>query len=297
MLHHGVVAYQPTLVSAAPDATRLALATIDKARARAERSDRYPTIIGAHLEGPFLSPERPGVHPPVQLRTPDPGLLDTLLDAGLVSMVTLAPELPGAFDLIDRLCRTGIVVSVGHSDASCRQAISAFDHGARSVTHLYNAMRPIAGRDPGLAGTALVDDRAVLLVIVDRHHVADELVRLAFRAAPDRVALITDALPAADTSLASTSLGETPIEIADGIARDRHGILAGSLLTMDAAVRNAVDIGIDPVIAIDAASRVPAKLMDRDDVGGLAPGCTANLIVLDDAFQITQVVRRGMPVL
>jgi N-acetylglucosamine-6-phosphate deacetylase len=297
MLRHGVVGYQPTLVSAPPDATRAALATIGRVQSEAERSGRYPAIIGAHVEGPFLSPRRPGVHPPSLLRIPDAGLLDTFLEAGPVSMVTLAPELPGALDLVARLTRAGVVVSVGHSDASCQDAISAFERGARSVTHLFNAMRPIAGRDPGLAGRALVDHRVVMLAIVDRLHVADELIRLAFGAAPGRIALITDALPAADTQLTATSLGGTEIGIVDGIARDSRGILAGSLLTMDAAVRNAIDLGIDPAVAIDAASRVPANLIDRDDLGILAPGGEANLVVLDDAFQITQVLRRGTPVL
>ena len=141
-----------------------------------------------HLEGPFLSPNRLGTHEAASRRDPDLALLERLLDSGPVRLMTLAPELPGATELIDRLLERGVAVSLGHTDATAEQANAAFDRGARSVTHLYNAMRPFLHRDPGIVGAALARDDVVVWIIVDGIHLAPETVRVTWRAARGRIA-------------------------------------------------------------------------------------------------------------
>ena len=156
-----------------------------------------PRILGVHLEGPFLSPRRLGTHGAAARRDPDPALLDRLLDGGPVRLMTLAPELPGADALILRLLERGVTVSLGHSDATAEQANAAFDLGVRTVTHLFNAMRPFMHRDPGIVGAALARDDVIVQLILDGVHLASETATVALRAAPGRVALVTDSIAAA----------------------------------------------------------------------------------------------------
>ena len=153
----------------------------------------FPRVVGAHLEGPFLSPERLGTHPLEHRRDPDLALLERLLDAGRVTTFTLAPELAGADALIERLLEREIVVSAGHTNATAAQAHAAFDLGVSTVTHLFNAMRPFRSRDPGIVGVALTRRDVYVQMIVDGHHLADETVRLIWAAAGGRVALVSDA--------------------------------------------------------------------------------------------------------
>ena len=150
-----------------------------------------PRVVGAHVEGPFLSPERLGTHPREHRRDPDLALLDRLLDAGRVTELTLAPELPGAEALIQRLLERGVVVSAGHTNATAAQAHAGFDLGVSTVSHLFNAMRPFRSRDPGIVGVALTRRDVFVQMIVDGHHLADETVRLIWAAAAGRVALVT----------------------------------------------------------------------------------------------------------
>src|SRR5207237_4587730 len=154
----------------------------------------WPRILGVHLEGPFLSPRRLGIHPAASCRPPDVELLERLLAAGPVQLVTLAPELPGAEALIDRLLRGEVAVSCGHSDATAEEAEAAFDLGIRTVTHLFNAMRPFRHRDPGIAGAALAREDVIVQVILDGFHLAPETATVVWRAATGRVALVTDAI-------------------------------------------------------------------------------------------------------
>ena len=190
LLECGVTAFQPTLITA-PEADLVA------ALAEVPREEIGPRVIGAHLEGPFLSPKRLGAHPASAQRDPDAALLARLLDAGPVSTMTLAPELDGALELIDALTERGVVVSCGHSDATAEEAGRAFDRGAVTVTHLFNAMRPLQHRDPGIAGAALARDDVIVQMILDGHHLADETARVVWRAAAGRVALVSDAIAAA----------------------------------------------------------------------------------------------------
>ena len=288
LLLAGVTAYQPTFITSAEESTVEAL--------RAMPADAPgPRILGAHLEGPFLSPHRPGTHPPSHLRAPDVALLDRLLDAGVVTQMTLAPELPGADALVERLRERGVVVSAGHTNATAQEAGHAFDLGVGGVTHVFNAMRPFRPRDPGIAGAALTRAGVVICMVVDGRHLADETVRLVWSCAAGRVALVTDAMSAAGTGSSGTfQLGDVEVTVEDGAAPMREdGTLAGSVLTMIEAVRNLHALGVPFEQAVGAATEVPARFLARADVGVLEPGAPADAVVLDDRLEIRAVLCSG----
>jgi len=282
LLRTGVTAYQPTFITAAESAL------VDAVNAMPTNGS-LPRIIGAHVEGPFLSPERLGTHPHTHRRDPDLELLDRLLESGRVSEVTLAPELPGAAALIQRLLERGVVVSAGHSNATSSEAHDAFDLGVSTVSHLFNAMRPLRSRDPGIVGVALTRRDVFVQLIVDGHHLADETVRLVWAAAAGRVALVSDATAGAANGGGTYRLGDVEIEVADGAPTREDGVLAGTVLTMIEAVRNLHALGISFEDAIGAASVVPARIVGRPDLGVLEPGGHADVVVLDDRLEIDQV--------
>ena len=250
-------------------------------------------MLGVHLEGPFLSPARLGAHPPEARRDPDPALLERLLAAGPVRLVTLAPELPGADELIDLCLGRGVAVSCGHSDATADEAAAAFDRGARAVTHVFNAMRPLRHRDPGIAGAALVRDDVVVQMIVDGVHLAAETAALVWRSAHGRVALVTDAIAGAGLGDGTVRLGDLEIEISDGVARSPSGVLAGSTLTMIQAVRNLHALGASFEEAVGAATTVPARVVGEPDAGRLDVGAPADVVVLTDELEIERVLVAG----
>lgn len=294
LLLAGVTAYQPTFITSA-EAT-----TVDALRAMPSVGVG-PRVLGAHLEGPFLSPQRPGMHPVEHLRAPDLALLDRLLDAGRVTEMSLAPELPGADALIQRLRDRGVVVSAGHTDATAAEASRGFDLGITGLTHVFNAMRPLRSRDPGVAGAALTRPDIVVKVIVDGHHLASEIVKLVWACAAGRVALITDAMGAAGAPTESGSggtfrFGEVEVEVEAGAAPMREdGTLAGSVLTMIDALRNLHALGVPFEQAVGAATVVPARFLGREDVGVLEPGGPADIVVLDDRLDIQTVLCAGTP--
>jgi N-acetylglucosamine-6-phosphate deacetylase len=289
LLLAGVTAYQPTFISSAESSTVEGLRAIPT-------GSPGPRILGAHLEGPFLSPDRPGTHPLSHLRAPDVALLDRLLDAGVVTQMTLAPELPGADALVARLRERGVAVSAGHTNATAEEAHHAFDLGVGGVTHVFNAMRPFRSRDPGIAGAALTRSGVVICMVVDGHHLADETVRLVWACAPGRVALVTDAMAAAETGShgGTFQLGDVEVEVEDGAPpMTEDGTLAGSVLTMIEAVRNLHALGVPFEQAVGAATEVPARFLGRDDVGLLEPGAPADVVVLDDRLEIQAVLCSG----
>ena len=199
-------------------------------------------------------------------------LAERLVGAGPVTTMTLAPELPGALELIDWLVARDVVVSCGHSDADAAQAYAAFDRGARAITHVYNAHRRWRPRDPGIAGAALVRPDVTVQAIVDGVHLAPETAYGAFLAARERFCLVTDAIEAALLDPGEYELGGRPVRSRDGAVRLPDGTLAGSVLTMDEAVRNLVASGADWTDAVHAASTAPARLLGRDDLGRLRAG-------------------------
>jgi N-acetylglucosamine-6-phosphate deacetylase len=286
LLETGVTAFQPTLITAPEDDLVAAL--------RAVPADAIgPRVLGAHLEGPFLSPKRLGAHPAEARRDPDAALLERLLTAGPVATMTLAPELPGALELVDLLHERGVVVSCGHSDATAEEASLAFDRGVGTVTHLFNAMRPLSHRDPGIVGAALARDDVVVQLILDGNHIADETARVVWRAAAGRVALVTDAIAAAGVGDGSYRLGSVDVGVRDGVARRDDGVLAGSVLTMLEAVRNLHLLGVPLVDAIAAATSVPARVVRRPSLGVLTPGGDADIVVLDDRLELRTVLVSG----
>jgi N-acetylglucosamine-6-phosphate deacetylase len=254
------------------------------ATARASAGAR---VLGVHLEGPFIAASRRGAHNPAWIIPPDEKTIGALLAAGsgLVRVVTLAPEIPGAMAAIEQLTGAGALVSVGHSDATAQQVAAAATAGARMVTHLFNGQRPLHHREPGVVGQALTDTRLASGLIADTHHVASPVAALAFRAAPGRIFLVTDAAASAGMPAGHYVLGGEPIDLANGDGAPpvrADGTLAGSALRMDAAVANMVAAGIGLPDAVAAATRIPADLVGRPDLGRIAPGAAADLTWLGD---------------
>jgi N-acetylglucosamine-6-phosphate deacetylase len=286
----GVVAYQPTLVSSPPEAYEAPLAAL--AAAMAEPGGRA-RILGVHLEGPFLSSEWAGAHDPAHLVEPDLALADRLCDAGPVATITLAPELARGLELVERLVRRGVRVSIGHSDADATVAHAAFDRGACAITHVHNAHRRWRARDPGPAGVALVRPDVWVQAIVDGIHLAPESALGAFLAAGRRFCLVTDAVEAAGMPPGGYRLADRVVHVDGGAVRLADGTLAGSVLTMDTAVRNLVGCGVGLPEAIHAASTAPARMLGRDDLGVLRPGVPANIAVLNDGLTVERTIVNG----
>jgi N-acetylglucosamine-6-phosphate deacetylase len=286
LLETGVTTFLPTFITAPEDRLLAALRGVPTGA-------DGPRIPGVHLEGPFLSPRRLGIHPARSRRDPDVSLLERLLAAGPVRLVTLAPELAGADELIRTLLSHEIAISCGHSDATADEANAAFDAGVRTVTHLFNAMRPFRHRDPGIAGAALARDDVVVQIILDGLHLAPETVSVVWRAAAGRVALVTDAIAGAGAADGTYRLGGLDIEIRDGAARGPGGELAGSTLTMLAAIRNLHALGVPLEQAVEAATEVPARVLRLPTVGRIASGLPADVVVLTDDLEIERVLVGG----
>ncbi|MGZ4382963.1 MAG: N-acetylglucosamine-6-phosphate deacetylase [Gaiellaceae bacterium] len=288
LLETGVTSYQPTLITSPEERLTAALAQMPR-----RHEPGQPRILGAHVEGPFLSAKRIGTHPLEWRRDPDAALLGRLLEAGPVRHVTLAPELPGADELIGLLLARGISVSFGHTDATARQANAGFDRGVRTVTHLFNAMRPLSHREPGIVGAALSRDDVIVQIIADGVHVDFEVVKVVWRSKPGGVALVTDALSAAGAGDGTFTLGDVEVVVRDGVARGPGGMLAGSVLTMIEAVRNLHAVGATLEQALGAATAIPASIIGESEAGRIAPGTVADIVVLDDNLEIQRVLVGG----
>jgi N-acetylglucosamine-6-phosphate deacetylase len=280
----GVTAFLPTFITAPLGALGAALRSAPEKIRSAGTGAR---VLGVHTEGPFISPARKGAHNEAWIIDPAPAAVDELIDAGqgVLRLVTLAPERDGALAAITRLTAAGIEVSVGHSDATAALVARAADHGARMVTHLFNAQRPLHHREPGVVGQALTDQRLTSGLIADMHHVSPAACVLALRAAPGRIAAVTDAAACAGMPPGSYQLGGEEIVLPPGDGEPpvrRDGTLAGSALRMDVAVANLTAAGIGLAEAVGAATRVPADLIGRADLGRIAPGAAADLVWLGD---------------
>ncbi|HEX3288841.1 MAG TPA: N-acetylglucosamine-6-phosphate deacetylase [Mycobacterium sp.] len=254
-------------------------------------------IVGAHLEGPFLSPSRCGAHDPAHLAPPDRAVLARLLDAvrGHLSVVTIAPELPGALGVIDDLVAAGVVAAVGHTDATYDVAREAFERGASLATHLHNGMRAVHHREPG-AVLAALDSHALCEVINDGVHVHPAVVREVLARGPARLILITDAMSAAGVGDGQYTLGGRNVVVNSGCARlAETAQLAGSTLTMAQALRRTVEQGVPIQVATAAAATNPASALGRhDDIGSIETGRYADLVVLDQDLRVDAVMVHGL---
>jgi N-acetylglucosamine-6-phosphate deacetylase len=312
----GCTAFLPTFVTA--PVPRLADALRRAAGFAGQLPARGARVLGVHLEGPFISPARHGAHNPEWIIPASPAAVAELLAAGegLLRLVTLAPEVDGGLAAIGSLTAAGVLVSVGHSDATAAQVAAAAGAGARMVTHLYDAQRPLHHREPGVVGQALADPRLTSGLIADLHHVSAVACAIAFAAAPGRICLVTDAAACAGRPPGEYLLGGERIVLSPGAGAPPHradGTLAGSALRMDVAVANMVAVlaqGGDPpeppdrrfapsggepprrgadhpalAAVVAAATRIPADLIGRPDLGRLAPGAAADLVWLDDELR------------
>lgn len=286
----GVTSYLPTAISSpAAFYPRLFAAF---AAARGAPGARP---LGLHLEGPFLSPERKGAHSRAIIEAADPRLFALFLDEDAVRLVTVAADRPDALPWIPRLRDRGILVSLGHTDATDEQVARGADAGARMATHLYNAMSPFSHRAPGAIGAVLVDDRLTAGLIVDGVHSHSAAVQLALKAkGADRVALVTDMISAAGMAPGTYTLGGEPVVVDETSARRPDGTLAGATLTLDQAVRNVVQwTDTTPAQALRMAGEVPARLLGLDRLGRLVVGAEADLVLLDDGLHVEGAVIAG----
>lgn len=255
-------------------------------------------ILGSHLEGPFLDPAHKGAHDETLLRDPDLAAVQRLLDAGrgTVRQVTLAPELPGGLDAIRLVVAAGAAAAVGHTGADFAATQAAFEAGATILTHAFNAMPGLHHRHPGPVAAAASDPRVTLEVIADGVHLHPQVARMAFAAAPGRIALVTDAMAAAGHADGRYELGSLGVEVTDGVARLAvGGAIAGSTLTQDAALRRTVEAGVRLADAVAALTATPARAIGRgDDLGSLAAGFTADAVLLTGALEVRSVWTAGI---
>jgi len=290
----GVTAFLPTLVSRGAADYDLAFAAFDTFAGAAEATDATGAeaparALGLHLEGPLLAAARRGAHARPPIEQADAALVERLADPRRVRVVTLAPERDGVPALVARLSARGIVVALGHTDASFEAFTAAVDAGATLATHVFNAMSPLHHRAPGATGAALTDDRVTALMIADGVHTHPAAFKLAVRAkGGGRLALVTDATPGAGLGPGVSHLGSQSVVIDQTSARLPDGTLAGSTLTMDRAIRNAVAFaGLTAGQAVRLATAVPARVLGLGDRGSLFAGARADLVLLDEALNVT----------
>jgi N-acetylglucosamine-6-phosphate deacetylase len=285
----GVTAFLPTLVSSAaavyPKTCEAFLASRNAAGARP---------LGLHLEGPFLSPHRPGAHRLEAIRNARADVFDVFLRNDVLRLVTLAPEIAGGRDRIRFLRSHGVLVSLGHTDATYEEFAEGVDAGARMGTHLFNAMSPFRHRAPGSVGAALLDDRLTVGIIPDGVHCHHAALRLAVKAkGADRVCLVTDAIAGAGMPPGMYQLDGQDVQVTDTLAQLEDGTLAGSILTFDQGVRNVVKWGYSVADACRMSSEVPAKLLGLSSKGSLSPGFDADLVLLDPELRVLSTFVEG----
>jgi N-acetylglucosamine-6-phosphate deacetylase len=298
MIKHGVTSYCPTTVTAPVDATLRSLDALGKAIDSGSSDGKRAHPLGVHFEGPFLSHAKRGVHPPTLLQPASRELFERMWQAsgGRVSVMTIAPEIEGALDLIAEASRRGVCVSLGHSDAELPQARAAINAGARHATHTFNAMRPLDHRDPGLLGAILTDPAVTADIIVDGIHVDPVVVDLFLRTkGVEGAVLITDAISATGMPDGSYMLGGFAVQVHGGRC-EFDGRLAGSVLTLDRAVRNTMKFAnVSLQNAIRMATFNPASVLGiAKRKGSLSVGADADIVVFTPAGEVVRTVVGGV---
>ncbi|HXW56996.1 MAG TPA: N-acetylglucosamine-6-phosphate deacetylase [Candidatus Cybelea sp.] len=299
---YGTTSLVATTVTAPADATCKSLEGIARyirKHAEAGANGRVSAeILGIHLEGPFLSKAQRGVHPPEYLLKPSTEILDRFLESadGLVRMITMAPELPGGLEFVAHAAQAGLLVSLGHTDATYEQAANAIRAGAHHATHTYNAMRPFNHRDPGVIAAVMTDPDVTAEIIADLVHVAGPAIQVLLGVKGfDTVVAITDGIAATGMGDGSYRLGSFEVTVRDGICRNAEGRLAGSTLTLDRAVRNLVSLGVPLLDAVRMATVLPARRLGLAGKKGIiAVGSDADLVVLTPDLQVAGVMTRGV---
>jgi N-acetylglucosamine-6-phosphate deacetylase len=297
----GTTSFLATTVTADADDTCRAVEGISSYIAAQHESNRpRAEILGIHFEGPFLSKERRGVHPTEFLQLPSAEFLQRLIQAssGNARILTIAPELMGAMPCIDAARSLGMIVSIGHTDATYEQARAAVAHGAHHATHVYNAMRPFTHRDPGVIGAVLTTPELTAELIADGIHVDEIAMKVLLQAkGANGVVLISDGLSATGMPDGKYLLGGIEVTVTGGVCRNSEGKLAGSTLTLDRSLRNVVKLGVPFVDAVRMLTVNPATLLGIEfKKGALRTGADADIVLLDNSFEITQVWVRGCPV-
>ncbi len=297
-VQHGATTLYPTTITNPWEKIIGALKGVKAVQAEADPT--LPDLPGVHLEGPFISPERLGAQPPLT-RIPTLEDLSELLAFGVIRLVTLAPEITGAAQAAQRFAQAGVRVSVGHTVASY-EAVRAFGKTVREAggtlgfTHLYNAMGGLEGRDPGIVGAALADIDAYSELILDFRHVHPGSFLATLQAKPDRLHLMTDCIRAGGLGDGETELGGQRVSVRNGAATLPDGTIAGSTLTLDRALQNAVSLGVGLEQASRMLSEIPARYMGLNDRGSLSRGKRADLVVLDRDLEVQAVYVAGRQV-
>lgn len=296
LVRQGVTAYLPTTVTSSRERTLKALDGLGKAIRSQNKSNGRAVPLGIHLEGPFISHEKRGVHPPEHLVEPSPQAFDLLWEAsaGTVRMMTIAPELPGAIDTIRHARSLGVQCSLGHSNASYEQAKAAIAEGANHATHTFNAMRTLDHREPGILGAVLVNDGVTADIIADGIHVHPAVVKMFLRVkGEERAILITDAISATGMPEGTYRLGAIEVLVKNNRC-DYQGRLAGSVLTMDRAVRNTMDFsGLRLDQAVRLATLNPAQLLGSNQRGQILQGGRADLVVVTPEGKVVNTILGG----
>jgi N-acetylglucosamine-6-phosphate deacetylase len=288
----GVTSFLPTIISSPRAVVKDALAVLGDGPPPDYKGS---VALGLHLEGPFLSPSKRGAHPLECLRRPATEEVRGWSLSEGVAMVTIAPELPAALEVISQLITQGVIVGAGHSGADFKTGTSAIDAGVTYGTHLFNAMTGLDHRAPGLAAALLANPRATLGVIADGIHVHPEMVRIAWRlAGPDRFSLVSDAMAGLGMPLGTFQLGLQKVTVSDSGARLADGTLAGSVLRLDQAVRNLTTFtGCPPELAVRSVTSVPARLLGRADLGSIRPQARADLVLLTPEMNVVATLIAG----
>lgn len=289
----GTTGFLPTLISDDLSVIARAIAAVREAIAA-----KVPGVIGVHIEGPFISAERKGAHDPAKFRDLDERGVELLTSLGVGrTLVTLAPEMTTP-ETIQRLAKSGIVISAGHTNATFEVMRAALASGVRGVTHLFNAMSPLTNREPGVVGAALIDPECWCGLIVDGRHVHPAVLQVALRCKrPDRFMLVTDAMPNVGADQDFFMLQGKRIEVRDGVCVDENGTLSGSAIDMAKAVRNTLDLlGVPLEQAARMASTYPAQFLGLGgELGRIAPGYRASLVAVDDRLKVHQTWIDGRP--
>jgi len=298
---HGTTSFVATTVTANPDAICKSSEGIARYIAvQHEKSIRGAEVLGVHFEGPFISPIRRGVHPPEWLKLPSADLLEKFVEAahGNALILTIAPELLGAMPCIDTARKSGMVVGIGHTDATYEQTRAAMARGAHHAIHTYNAMRPFSHRDAGVIGAVLTSPDITAELIADGVHVDETAMRLLLQAkGAGGVVLISDGISATGMPDGNYQLGGFEVTVSGGICRNSEGKLAGSTLTLDRALRNIVGLGASLHDALQMLTLNPAKLLGIEHKKGvLRESADADIVLLNEGLEVTQVYARGLPV-